>query len=571
MKAAWTVATALLLAGSTSASSSNCHCLPGDDCWPTVSQWDALNSTVGGRLIATVPVGSPCHEPTYDAAACEQLQADWNLPETHYLSSSSIMQQYFANQSCDPFDSKDSACELGNYVSYAVAVTSAEDVIEAVNFARDNNIRFVIKNTGHDYLGRSTGAGALSVWTHQLTSVEEVTWTDDSYSGAAYKLGSGVQGYHVLEASKGSGNVLVGGECPTVGLAGGYTMGGGHSALSTNFGLGADQTLSFDVVTAAGELVTASRTENTDLYWALSGGGAGNWGVVVSLTVKAHPDAIIGGASIVFTTTNMASDLFIDAVTKFHDLLPAMIDAGTTVIYQVLPGLFYINPVTAYGKTADEVATIMTPFYEALEALGITYKVTYTEFDSYYDHYTHYFGPLPNGHLEVGTFTYGGRLLSRDHVTSNSADIAGVLYNLTSQSVVAVGVGLDVSQTNDVENAIFAPWRDALVTMQIGISWNNTGLWSDFLEEQKHMTSELVPQLEAVTPNGGTYQNEADFNQPNWKSTFFGENYDRLLEVKKTWDPKNFFYVLKGVGSDYWSVAADGRMCKAKKGACSSH
>jgi hypothetical protein len=82
MKAVWTAAAAaLLLAGSASAAS-DCHCLPGDDCWPAASQWDALNSTVGGRLIATVPVGSPCHEPTYDATACAQLKEDWNLPQT---------------------------------------------------------------------------------------------------------------------------------------------------------------------------------------------------------------------------------------------------------------------------------------------------------------------------------------------------------------------------------------------------------------------------------------------------------------------------------------------------------
>lgn len=88
MKAVWTAA---LLFGATAtaapaASSSNasCHCLPGDACWPSAAKWNALNSTVGGRLIATVPIGSVCHEPTYDAEACAQLQEDWNLPQTQY-------------------------------------------------------------------------------------------------------------------------------------------------------------------------------------------------------------------------------------------------------------------------------------------------------------------------------------------------------------------------------------------------------------------------------------------------------------------------------------------------------
>lgn len=75
---------AALFAGSALAATPACHCLPEDSCWPTTSQWDALNSTVGGQLIATVPIGSPCHEPSYDATACEALQDDWNRPQTQY-------------------------------------------------------------------------------------------------------------------------------------------------------------------------------------------------------------------------------------------------------------------------------------------------------------------------------------------------------------------------------------------------------------------------------------------------------------------------------------------------------
>ncbi|KAL4757739.1 putative isoamyl alcohol oxidase [Aspergillus foveolatus] len=566
MKAVWTAA---LLLGATAtaapaagSSNTSCHCLPGDACWPSAAKWNALNSTVGGRLIATVPIGSVCHEPTYDAEACAQLQEDWNLPQTHYVSSSSIMQQFFTNRSCDPFD-EESSCELGNYVSYAVDVSSSADVVAAIKFAQQNNIRFVIKNTGHDYLGRSTGAGALSVWTHHLNSIEYLDWSDSTYSGPAYKLGSGVMGYEVLEATHAQGYVLVGGECPTVGLAGGYTQGGGHSALSTSFGLGADQTLAFEVVTANGRVVTASRTKNTDLYWALSGGGAGNWGVVLSVTVKAYKSAPVSGAYLAFTTSNLSEDVYTKALTQFHELLPAMVDAGTTVIYQILPGYFLIKPLTAYNKTTAEVKAVLAPFLSALDGLSIQYSVSYTEYETYYDHYENYMGPLPNGNLEVGTFTYGGRLLPRSVVESDAASLAQVLYNFTSQNVVAVGVGLNVSNTNDVDNAIFAPWRDALVTMQFGITLGNEKPWSQILADQQTVTNELAPQLEALTPGSGTYENESNFLQPNWKQVFFGENYDKLAEIKKKWDPNTFFYSFKGVGSDYWTVSESGRMCKA--------
>lgn len=415
------------------------------------------------------------------------------------------------------------------------------------------------------YLGRSTGAGALSVWTHNLKDIEYVDWAEDSYTGPAYKLGSGVQGFDVLETTHAKGHVVVGGECPTVGLAGGYLQGGGHSALSTSFGLGADQALAFEVVTASGEVITASRTENTDLYWALSGGGAGNWAVVLSVTVKAYQNEIVSGATVTFKTSDLSKEIFTDAVDHFHRLLPDMIDAGTTVIYQMLPGYFLIKPLTAFNMTSSQVKDVLAPFLSELDGLSIKYQANYTQYDSYYDHYQQYMGPLPNGNLGVGEFTYGGRLLPRSVLQSNPTDLATALYDITSQGIVAVGVGLDVSKTNDVDNAIFTHWREAAVTMQIGISYNDTASWSQLLAEQQKMTDEINPLLEAVTPGGGTYENESNFLQPNWKEVFFGDNYSKLEQIKSKWDPDHFFYVLKGVGSDYWSVAEDGRMCRAQK------
>lgn len=248
-------------------------------------------------------------------------------------SSSSVMAPFFANQSCDPFQPESRACLLGNYVRYAVNSSSTEDIQATIAFAVENNIRFVIRNTGHDYLGRSTGAGALAIWTHYLKSIEFQNFTSEAYTGPAVTVGAGVQGYEILEAARDVGLVAVGGECPTVGLAGGYTQGGGHSALSTSFGLSADNTLSFEVVLANGTLLTASRTQNSDLYWAMSGGGGGTFGVVVSMTVRAHPDEVFSGASLSFFTTDNEKEAFYEGIQAFHETLPAMVDAGTMVVY----------------------------------------------------------------------------------------------------------------------------------------------------------------------------------------------------------------------------------------------
>ncbi|CAG8054833.1 unnamed protein product [Penicillium nalgiovense] len=557
----WTLASLVALAAPSIAS--DCHCLPSDSCWPAPSVWASLNSTVGGRLIATVPIGSPCHEPNYDAAACAALKATWNMPQPHFDSSSSVMQTFFANQSCDPFTPKSHPCRLGNYVNYAVNVSSSDQVVAAVNFARDNNIRFVIRNTGHDYLGRSTGAGALSVWTHHLDDIEYKDWSSPTYQGPAFKVAAGVVGYQILEAASAKGLVVVTGECPTVGLAGGYTQGGGHSALSTKFGLGADNTLEFEVVTAAGKLVKASRSENPDLFWALSGGGGGNYGVVVSIVVKAYKDAPIAGASLQFTAANITTDTFYEAVSQFHSLLPAMVDQGVTVIYQMTSSVFIINPITAYNQTTADVKAILRPFTSALTKLNIKYKASVSQQKSYYDHYNKYMGPLPWGNLEVGSYQYGGRLIPRKTLEQNSNGMASALRNITQAGVIAVGVGMNVSAPVNVSNAVFPALRNAAVTMQIGIPWNETAPWSQMLADQHKMTTEYVPQLEAVTPGSGCYQNEANFRQPNWKQTFFGSNYPRLLAVKRKWDPSSVFYALKAVGSDAWSVSESGRMCRA--------
>lgn len=222
-------------------------------------------------------------------------------------------------------------------------MSSADDVIATIAFAREHDIRFVVRNTGHDYLGRSTGAGALAVWTHHLKGIEFLDWSDPAadYTGKAVRLGAGVQGSDILAAAHDEGLVVVTGECPSVGIAGGYTQGGGHSALATSFGLSADNTLEWEVVTADGELLTASPSENSDLYWALSGGGGGTYAVVLSMTVKAHPDAYVTGAELTFSAagSGISNDTFDGAVDAFHTALPAMVDAGSLVLYFVSPGL----------------------------------------------------------------------------------------------------------------------------------------------------------------------------------------------------------------------------------------
>ena len=98
------------------------------------------------------------------------------------------------------------------------------------------------------------------------------------------KLGVGVQGFETYEVA-GELGLQVGGECSTIGIAGGYTQGDGHSALNSRYVLAVDQVLEWEVVTADGEVRTAN-PKNKQLYWALSGGGGGTYGIVTAMAAR---------------------------------------------------------------------------------------------------------------------------------------------------------------------------------------------------------------------------------------------------------------------------------------------
>lgn len=405
----------------------------------------------------------------------------------------------------------------------------------------------------------------MAVWTHHLDSIEVTSWSDSTYSGPAIKLGAGVLGYKATEAAHAAGLVVVGGECPTVGIAGGFTQGGGHSVLSTEFGLAADQTLEFEVVTAAGAVVKASWKQNADLYWALSGGGPGTYGIVTSLTVRAFPDTTIGGATLTIAAAYTTQDLFNQAVTAFHAMLPNMTDLGASVSYLLTNSALQINPVTVYNSSAEYVQnTVLAPFVTKLAQLGVpALAVSYSSL-SYNDHYATYMGPLPNGHLAVESYNFGSRLIPRSVIENNNDGFNTVIRNLTAQGVIAGVSAGSFANAQSASNAAHPAWRSAIMQLQLITLWDNAAdAWDANLAAQKQMTDNIVPQIMAITPGSGTYVNEADFNQPTWKVDFFGSNYDKLLTIKNKWDPTGVFYILKGVGSDAWTVAKDGRMCRA--------
>lgn len=127
------------------------------------------------------------------------------------------MYPLYEGNACLPQDAgKEGAkCQLGGLPVYSVKATSVSQIQLAVNFARSLNLRLVIRNTGHDFLGKSTGAGSLNIWTHHLKNIELLKdfKSAGSYSGPALKVGAGVQVFELYEAANKYGYTAVGGEC----------------------------------------------------------------------------------------------------------------------------------------------------------------------------------------------------------------------------------------------------------------------------------------------------------------------------------------------------------------------
>ena len=289
--AAAAAAALLLLAASSSAQAPGCRCVPPAPCWVAVP-WAELNASVGGRLAATADPLAPC---ATDSNSAECAAALASSDDEFWLTAR-----------------PDGYLHTGQFgvwnmstaqAAFAVLAESEADVQAAVYFAAAHNLRLVVKSTGHDWYGRSTAAGALLVWTHQLNQIAfEPAWVGSCVGQApvaAAVVGAGVQFQQLYEAAQQQGRLVIGGTCDSVSV-GGCWLGGCYGTFSQLFGSGSSNMLSARVVLADGSLVVADACTNADLFYSLRGGGGGLAGVVVEFTARAHraPEwVMLGGGS----------------------------------------------------------------------------------------------------------------------------------------------------------------------------------------------------------------------------------------------------------------------------------
>ncbi|KAK4167477.1 6-hydroxy-D-nicotine oxidase [Cladorrhinum sp. PSN259] len=551
-----------------------CKCQPGQPCWPKASTWNQLNKTVNGNLKMHIPPGAVCYNSfqsplgnfsTYDAAKCADAQANFVDEQWTVEKPGAALWTYFTNETCRVTTNPSDTCTLGYYGLYVIEAKTRAHIKDGVDFARRNNIRLVIRNTGHDFLGRSTGANSLIINTH---SFNEITWINSysgpgsTYTGGAVKLGAGVQAKDILAAghARNPPKVIVTGECPTVGIAGGFIQGGGHGPWTTLKGMSADNVLSFEVLTASGFIVNANAVENPDLFWAMKGGGPASYGVLLSMTVKTFDDLPSAGATFYVNDTLIGydNDKFWNATSIFHKYSNHFVDNGLYVYFEIFPFSLRARPFVAIGKTAAQLDAIIAPMLSELTAAGITFEYNSKNFATFYQLYIDLF----EAEAAAGTALTGGWMINHEDVATNNDGIIQAFKTLSNPAPDAFafmvghlfnpGYGKPVA-----DSSVHPAWRNAtnfvitVVPVEVGATKARKAYLQDIL------TNVVDKALRDASVSGATYANEADPYQPNWQSHFWGANYPTLKNTRAKWDPKGIFYAIATPGTEDWEVIQD--------------
>lgn len=241
--------------------STHCRCLPHESCWPSIQQWSALNDTLGHRLVAVRPVASVCSPQELNVAACKNVTDLWIDSVWRSSQPGAVQWENWEawperHQSCYVETVRNTTCGQGRISLYSAEVQNASDIQSVVRFAKKHNLRLAIKNTGHCFLGRSTAPESVQILTHGMKDIQLVDnfipkgAPRNKSEGPAVHLAAGVQLPELYLAAGMQNRTVIAGSSHSVGAAGGYIQGGGHSPFGAWKGLASDNALEFEVVTA---------------------------------------------------------------------------------------------------------------------------------------------------------------------------------------------------------------------------------------------------------------------------------------------------------------------------------
>ncbi|KAI9039881.1 putative isoamyl alcohol oxidase [Aspergillus affinis] len=577
----------------------HCKASPGDSTWPSTNEWNALNRSIDGTLIRTAPAASSCYpgNPFGSPENCTNVKNHWSYAAYHASWPESIDYSMYANNSCLPPGvdgySKEKGCSIGGLPQYVVNATTEQHVATAMKWASDRNIRIVVKGTGHDLGGRSTGAFALSILTRNFKHIERhPSWrvpgantTED-----VVVCGSGNNWGTVYTAVHKMGRTVVGGEDATVGL-GGLIQNGGHGLLSSHYGLASDQVFQVTVVTTDGQRLVANDVQNQDIFWAVRGAGGGQYGVVTEFILKTHPvpaNIVTGGFSFYPRQNSAASgNASWSALAEVVARIPDLMDSGLmgtmtglnkkkAVTYvglkEELPGASGMVSLAGFNMTTQRMNETIHKLVAQLnrEHVKVTFQPVSSE--SYWaSTKPNFMASASSGSSSLMT----SRLLGRRELSNITREalatyLEGIMISQDpgAGSMLLFGLqgGKGPASTPELRRGSVLPaWRTAYAhAMAYSASLNATGNPSQELKaggDWINAAQETVWQRWA--PESGAYMNEANPFNSNWKHDYYGDNYDRLLEVKHKYDPNGSLFVWSGVGSDEWNYDLNsGLLCR---------
>ncbi|MGB7434301.1 MAG: FAD-binding protein [Candidatus Acidiferrum sp.] len=562
---------------------------PGDPGWPSKEAWKRLDDAVGGNLI---PVNFPLRACISDAGSAECNEVFANLKNPYYIGDQPGLTQTLGW--VDAWTTKPSV--------YAVAARNAQDIAAAVNFARENHLRLVVKGGGHSYQGTSNAPDSLLIWTRHMHDIEMheafVARGCDGTQAAqrAVTVGAGtiwMQAYDAV-TTKGGGYVQ-GGGCTTVGVAG-LIQSGGFGSFSKHYGTAASGLLEAEVITADGKIQIANACTNPDLFWALKGGGGGSFGVVSKLTLRVRElPEMAGGAN--FTVKAASDEAFRRLIREFVSFYAeALFNDHWGEQAHFAPDNTLEVSMVFQGMDTGESRNVWRPFQDWVARSPGEYSIEGTpeigamptrhwwDVEWRKEHGQHVFradgraGASPNNVWwngdggQVGWVVYGfeslwlpAKLLQSD----SQERLANALFAASRHSEVelhfnkglagAPAEAIEAARNTATNPAVLGAFALAIVADGQGPAYPGVPDHEPNAAKGRKAADSVhrcMNELRTVAPDGGAYVSESNFFEDEWQRSYWGGNYARLAEIKKKYDPSGLFFVHNGVGAEQWS--ADG-------------
>lgn len=552
---------------------SNYTCIPGQACWPSESQWTGFNQSIDGNLRLTVPWAASCYSDP-SSKQCQQVEEGYmdGISRTaqygamEFLDWETCGQSHCYLNSMHPASSTSGTCGLGRLSTYHVEAHTANDIRKTLDFIRQHGIRVSIKNTGHDYFGRSSAANSLGIWTHHMKDTKYHKTFSPQGCKSQYEnigeVGAGIQAQEAWKFFEPLDMLVTVGAVGSVGIAGGFGQGGGHGPLGPKYGLMVDQAVEFDVVTADGQERTINECTDPDLFWAMRGGGGGNYAVLTSYKFQLHPAVPL---NVHFFQAHWPKPADITESKVLHDIVRALASNQTLFSQNGIAGYNFILPdhmvsLQVMPSSDTEAIKSVTKEYHDFLAAYPGLKIDKNEYHTFntfsqWHNFTEQPAIAHNGPVGLG-LSESGRFIPKPLFASASnldklttAVLTAMQFSSTNRgsgSAQLYSTG-PANHPDGSSTSAHPLWRDSLWHVIMGGGWTADMPVTQRTQMQNAVSASIQP-FKALTPGGGCYVNEGDWMEENWQQTFFGDNYERLAAVKKEYDPTGLFNCWKCVG-----------------------